>query len=84
MRLSILSLFLITAAVIGESPVASAQSPNSYPWCARMGRDAAATSCYFTSYQQCRTTVSGVGGFCYQNPGFHGTLASAQTRSRHY
>jgi hypothetical protein len=49
-----------------------------------MGRDAAATSCYFTSYQQCRTTVSGVGGFCYQNPGFHGTLASAQTRSRHY
>ncbi len=59
MRLPILSTLLIVAAVAGGSPVASAQSPTSYPWCAKTGKDSAATSCYFTSYRQCMTTISG-------------------------
>jgi hypothetical protein len=67
MRLPILWLFLIAAVPLGEIQVASAQSPTSYPWCARF-RSIGATSCYFTSYQQCMTTLSGIGGYCYPSP----------------
>ena len=35
MRLPILSLLLISAALLGEMQAASAQSPTSYPWCAK-------------------------------------------------
>ena len=67
MRLPILWLFLIAAVPLGEIQAASAQSPTSYPWCARF-RSTGATSCYFTSYQQCMTTLSGIGGYCYRSP----------------
>jgi hypothetical protein len=33
MRLSMLLLFLIAAALLGEAQTASAQAPYSYPWC---------------------------------------------------
>jgi hypothetical protein len=80
MRLPILSALLIVAAIAGGSPVASAQSPTSYPWCAKTGKDSAATSCYFTSYRQCMTTISGVGGYCFQSPSYHASLASPHRR----
>ena len=80
MRLPILSALLIVTAVAGGSPVASAQSPTSYPWCAKTGKDAAATSCYFTSYRQCMTTISGIGGYCFQSPYYHASLASSRRR----
>jgi hypothetical protein len=80
MRLPILSALLIVAAIAGGSQVASAQSPTSYPWCAKTGKDSAATSCYFTSYRQCMTTISGVGGYCFQSPYYHASLAGARRR----
>jgi hypothetical protein len=79
MRLPILSLFVIAAALLVEMPAASAQSPYSYPWCSRQaGRDFDTTSCYFTSYQQCMTTISGIGGWCYQSPYYHAASAPRQ------
>jgi hypothetical protein len=80
MRLPILSLFLIVGALLGEIQAASAQSPYSYPWCSKQ-RESWATSCYFTSYQQCMTTISGIGGYCYQSPYYH-ALAEAAVRRR--
>src|SRR5271169_2759900 len=82
MRPLMLSVFLITVAVLAETPVASAQSPYSYPWCAQTGKDYGATSCYFTSYQQCRSTVSGVGGYCFQSPYYHATPANGPMHHR--
>jgi hypothetical protein len=39
--------------------VNNAQSPYSYPWCAvTSGKDAGVLSCYYTSWEQCRTTQS--------------------------
>jgi hypothetical protein len=35
-----------------------------------------ARSCYFTSYQQCMTTISGIGGYCYQNPSYRGSTSA--------
>ena len=80
MRPSVLLLFLIAAAVLGETAVTSAQPASSYPWCGRTGRDLGATSCYFTSYRQCMTTISGIGGFCYESPYYHASLASGTVR----
>jgi len=81
-RPSIFALFLIAAAVLGEIPVASAQSPTSYPWCARTGKDASATSRYFTSCQQCMTTISGIGAYCYQSPYCHAAPANGPVHPR--
>jgi hypothetical protein len=83
MRLSILSLFLIAAALLGEFQAASAQSPTSYPWCSRyFKRGGGATSCYYTSYAQCMTTVSGIGGYCYQSPYYHAPANAHPRRQR--
>jgi hypothetical protein len=85
MRPTILSLFVIAAALLGEIQAASAQSPTSYPWCARIyQKEGAATSCYFTSYQQCMTTLSGIGGYCYQSPYYHAAPAKAPVRPRRH
>src|SRR5271156_2968614 len=82
MRPLMLSLFLIAAAVLGETPLASAQSPYSYPWCARYYKEGTPTSCYFTSYQQCRATVSGIGGLCFQSPYYHPAQADRPVHPR--
>ena len=64
------------AAVIFANAPASAQSAYSYPWCARYPARLGATSCYFASYQQCMTTLSGIGGYCFQSPYYRGGTAS--------
>ena len=72
MRSQMFSLVLVSFAFMGATELASAQSPYSYPWCSRQGsKDSFTTSCYFTSYQQCMTTLSGIGGWCYQSPYYH-------------
>jgi hypothetical protein len=78
-------LFLIAAALLGEIDVTSAQSPTSYPWCSKaIGRGGGATSCYFTSREQCMSTVSGKGGFCIQSPYYHSAPSKATARARRY
>ncbi len=38
-----------------------------YPWCAQYSRGGS-RNCGFTTWEQCRATVSGVGGYCIENP----------------
>ena len=53
MRLPILWLFLIAAALFGEIRAASAQSPTSYPWCARyFGSAMRDTGCHLLLFGQ--------------------------------
>ena len=68
MRLPTLSLLLISAVLLGEMHVASAQSPTSYPWCSRSDDGNNYNICYFTSKEQCQRTTSGVGALCFANP----------------
>jgi hypothetical protein len=79
MRSRIFLLALVSAALMGVTEPASAQSPYSYPWCSKQlyGGRIVTTSCYFTSYPQCMTTVSGIGGWCYQNPAYNGARRHA-------
>jgi hypothetical protein len=79
MRLPILLLFLISAALLGEMQAASAQSPTSYPWCSRSLRGGS-FSCRYTSWEQCRTTQSGIGGVCMRSPYYRGAPFEARRR----
>jgi hypothetical protein len=64
-------LLLITAALLGEIRAVSAQSPTTYPWCAQYYSREAPVSCYFKSLEQCKITLSGIGGRCFENPYLH-------------
>jgi hypothetical protein len=76
MRLPILSLCLITAALVGETQAIYAQAAaESYPWCALYDKRGGARSCYYASYEQCMTTIFGIGGFCVQSPYYHARAA---------
>jgi hypothetical protein len=55
---------LAAAAVINTQPAAAQQQV--HPWCAEMYDRA--TECTFLRRQQCEADVSGLGGFCYENP----------------
>jgi Protein of unknown function (DUF3551) len=61
---------------------APAQAQN-YPWCAEYTGGMGGTNCGFTTFQQCQATVSGIGGFCTQNPMYQppaGSRPSSRTR----
>src|SRR5215471_10828735 len=54
-RMPISALFVVAAALMGETQVSNAQSAYSYPWCSLGGtRGSNALSCYFTSWEQCQ------------------------------
>jgi len=82
MRLLMLSLVVANASLMSTTDPAPAQSPYSYPWCARVGSRDGPVSCYFTSRAQCMTTLSGVGGYCYPSPYYQPSLRSGHTIRR--
>jgi hypothetical protein len=86
-RMPIIVLFLVAAALLGETQSSKAQSPYSYPWCSLGGAmvNSNARSCYYTSWPQCMTTMSGIGGYCVRNPYYKTELAhSALAKPRHH
>ena len=68
-----LAIFAAAAAMLlGDTQAASAQSQYpyaaySYPWCSVRARSGG-LSCYYTSWEQCRATMSGIGGLCVPSP----------------
>jgi len=74
MRLPVLTMPFIAAALLGESIATPAQSAGSHPVCAvYYGIDATGTpSCSFDTREQCIETISGIGGFCIANQYYHG------------
>jgi hypothetical protein len=63
MRLSLRVLGLLVG-MVGISAPANAQN---YPWCAVYNMGDAATNCGFDTFEQCRISLSGMGGFCEKN-----------------
>lgn len=74
---------LALVALFAAAPSARAQIY--YPWCAVYsgGMGGGGTNCGFSTIEQCRATVSGVGGFCQQNPFYTGTMKRPARRHRH-
>jgi hypothetical protein len=53
-----------------------------YPWCAVYSGDGGGgTNCGFLTIEQCRATVSGIGGFCAPNQ-FYNPRPAARARKR--
>ena len=53
-----------------------------YPWCAVYGgRGGGGTNCGFLTIEQCRATVSGIGGFCAPNQ-FYNPRPAARARKK--
>jgi len=73
LRTLIIAVFVIAAALLGETQASKAQSAYSYPWCGiRYTQDGSSTSCYYTSWEQCMATLAGAaGGLCVESPYYH-------------
>lgn len=69
MRATILSLTLLGAGLLAGTQAASAQNAYSYAWCSITASEGI-QSCYYTSKQQCETTLSGIAGICVPNPNY--------------
>ncbi|MGE5534311.1 MAG: DUF3551 domain-containing protein [Acidobacteriota bacterium] len=69
-------LLAVTAAAAATTLIDSklAHADVLYPWCALESTQGGggATNCGFVTYQQCMATISGIGGYCYQNPAYPG------------
>ena len=66
MKRSLILLAIWFGAFAGGAPATAqqfTQRSEDYPWCAIYAKDGD-THCFFTSYEQCMATVSGIGGFC--------------------
>jgi Protein of unknown function (DUF3551) len=61
---------LLLMAVLAPSTTGAYERPyDPYPWYANYaGRDFEATNCGFLTFEQCRATISGIGGSCEPNP----------------
>ena len=68
--------FAATAALAPQSAQAE-----EYPWCAVHGSGNGSQNCGFSTLEQCRADISGIGGFCNENP-FYTPLASARRGKR--
>jgi Protein of unknown function (DUF3551) len=81
-RTPTIALLVIAAALLGKTQISNAQSPYSYPWCSLGGgKDSNALSCYYTSREQCRTTMLGIGGYCVESPYYHAQSTPPPDRS---
>jgi hypothetical protein len=66
MQKSALAFFILAA--IASMSVTPVRVEIEYPWCAQYsGRGGGGRNCGFSTIEQCRATVSGIGGFCEPN-----------------
>ena len=75
---------LALATVLAPAPARAYDMPyDPYPWCAVYGGDAGgASNCGFLTIEQCRATVSGIGGFCEPNQFYNPGRAAARPHNR--
>ena len=82
-RSTVLSTLLGTAVLAPMPTLAYVMPYDPYPWCAVYGgRGGGGTNCGFLTIEQCRATVSGIGGFCEPNQFYNPRQASARTRKK--
>lgn len=77
------ALMAAGAALAAAMPATAHADP--YRWCAEYNTGDAARNCGFVTYRQCMETVSGIGGYCMQNPyytGREGTSDAGRDRER--
>ena len=72
-----------TAGLIASLFLVSAAAADPYKWCAVYGGKAGGgTNCGFVTIEQCRATISGIGGFCEPNLFYTGPDKKLTKRTR--
>jgi hypothetical protein len=83
-----LALAPVALAVVTAFAPRPAAAAYNYPWCAQYYDRSAIRSCSFASFEQCRETMNGIGGFCFQNPfgppPSYGASEPRRTKRRHH
>jgi hypothetical protein len=81
MRMTALAL---AALVLAPSAAGAYDLPyDPYPWCAVYSGDAGgASNCGFLTIEQCRATVSGIGGSCEPNQFYNPRPQAARSRKQ--
>ncbi len=73
---------LASMAILVSSARAYEMPYDPYPWCAVYGgRGGGGTNCGFLTIEQCRATISGMGGFCEPNQ-FYNPRPTARARKQ--
>jgi hypothetical protein len=80
---SIVFAALVAPFALALTPAQAYAMPyDPYPWCAVYGgRGGGGTNCGFLTIEQCRATVSGIGGFCAPNQ-FYNPRPAARARKK--
>ena len=82
-RTKVMAALLAAPMALVQTPANALRCDNTR-WCAQYsGRSGGATNCGFFTLEQCRATVSGIGGFCVPNQ-FYNPCGSTGRRTRHY
>jgi hypothetical protein len=73
MRIAIAALFSLMVLSVGTQAQA-----DPYRWCAVYGSfgGGGVESCWYLTLEQCRASVSGLGGFCKESPWYDGRPVS--------
>ena len=79
MQKTFLALAALISAVLLHTGSVHADG---YPWCAQYNTVAGGQNCGFSTLQQCRASVSGVGGFCVPNPWVQAQVNQSRRRYR--
>lgn len=75
----------ITTVGLWLTATAPAQAEEPYRWCAEYsGSDGSdGVNCGFDTLAQCRATISGIGGNCYENSAWPGPRPKPKKRKNH-
>ena len=89
MQKSALAFFILAAVAFASLSifVTPVWAEIEYPWCAQYGGSSGGgRNCGFSTIEQCRATISGMGGFCAPNPFYSGSASdtSRTKRKRQY
>jgi hypothetical protein len=86
MRKILFRLAVVTGLAAPLFTVVGTASADPYKWCANYsgGSDGAATNCGFVTIEQCRATISGIGGSCGLNQFYTGSNKEAASRKRRH
>jgi hypothetical protein len=77
-------LGLAAVAGLAAAFVAGTAIAEPYKWCAVYSVRGGASNCGFVTLEQCRATVSGIGGFCTENNFYTGPEQTVRhKRKRH-
>jgi hypothetical protein len=64
------AFLFVSALLAGIAGISTHADAQNYPWCAYYAVGDEARNCGFVTYEQCRETVSGIGGICMRNTQF--------------